>query len=357
MDFLISIPAKIDQVDLATRAEAGGIAYFGVGEGPLLWSDPYQYLALASQRTSTIKLGTCVTNPVTRIPPQTANSIATLNSLAPGRVFLGIGAANNAMRSMGRQVATMAELEHSIAVSSGMLRGERVLHDWRGEEREVEFLAPEQGWVNIDDEIELWVAAGGPKGLEIAARYADTVFYCLGPDPTLIGIVRSELDRHAAAAGRDPAEIKLSALTWFYLMRPGDTIEDAITKGFGSGPISSCLTDIGFMRKFADELGDEILSAAETAAAAYLSIPPEGAHYLDVWRTYLNGFDPRHAGMVTKDIIDYFCLYGTPEELQEKVSQMRAAGVDSVSVFLSNPNTFGRDIDDISSLVGDLAAL
>jgi alkanesulfonate monooxygenase SsuD/methylene tetrahydromethanopterin reductase-like flavin-dependent oxidoreductase (luciferase family) len=351
MDFLVSIPAKIDEVDLVPRAEAGGIAYFGAGEGPLLWSDPYQFLALASQRTSTIKLGTCVTNPVTRIAPQTANSVATLNRLAPGRVFMGLGAANNAMRSMGRSVATMAELEHSIEVADAMLSGERTIHRWRGEEREVEFLAPEQGWVDIDHEVETWVAAGGPKSLAVAARHADTVLYCLGPDPSLIGIVRAELDRHAIAAGRDPEEIKLSALTWFYAMRPGDTIEDAILKGFGSGPISSCLTNIALLEEHAEEVGPEIVAAAGTAAAAYLSLPPAGTHYLDVWRTYLNGFDPRHAGIVTEDIIDFFCLYGTPEELQQKVAQMRDAGVDSVSVFLSNPETFARDIDDLSGLV------
>ena len=74
-----------------------------MGEGPLLFSDPYQQLALASQVTSTINLGTLVTNPLTRIAPVTANSVATLNHLAPGRTFLGIGTANNALRSMGNR--------------------------------------------------------------------------------------------------------------------------------------------------------------------------------------------------------------------------------------------------------------
>ena len=55
MHSLVSIPAKINEPDHVIRAEAGGISHFGVGEGPLLWSDPYQYLAIASQRTSTIK--------------------------------------------------------------------------------------------------------------------------------------------------------------------------------------------------------------------------------------------------------------------------------------------------------------
>ena len=89
MEFCIGTTAKIDAVDLVKQAEDLGASHFGVGEGPLLFSDPYQYLALAARDTSTIKLGTWVTNPLTRIPPVTANSIATLNALAPGRTFLG----------------------------------------------------------------------------------------------------------------------------------------------------------------------------------------------------------------------------------------------------------------------------
>lgn len=352
MEYLIAMPAKIDEVDLAVRAEAGGFDYLGAGEGPLLWSDPYQYLALASQRTSTIKLGTSVTNPLTRTPPQTANSVATLNRLAPGRVYFGIGTANNAMRSMGREVAKMAELEHAIEVIAGMLRGERVVHDLRGEEREVEFLVPEQGWHNVDDPVEVWVAAGGPKSLGIAARTADVVVYCLGPDPTLIRIVRRELDREIEAAGRHPEDVRLAALTWFYALRPGEGFEEAVVNGVGSSPISSCLADLPFMQEHKDELGEDIVDETAQAAEQYLNIPPGGAtHYLDVWRQYLSGLDPKHKEIITKRIVDYFCLWGTPEELQEKAATMREAGVDVVAVFLANPQNFARDIDDLSTHV------
>ena len=89
MDFCVGTCAKIDQVGLIKQAEDLGVTHFGVGEGPLLFSDPYQQMALASQQTSTIKMGTYVTNPLTRIAPVTANSVATLNALAPGRTFVG----------------------------------------------------------------------------------------------------------------------------------------------------------------------------------------------------------------------------------------------------------------------------
>ena len=128
MDFCVGTCAKIDQVGLIKQAEDLGVTHFGVGEGPLLFSDPYQQMALASQQTSTIKMGTYVTNPLTRIAPVTANSVATLNALAPGRTFVGIGTANNALRSMGNRPATVRELVDAVNVTRGLLRGERVTH-------------------------------------------------------------------------------------------------------------------------------------------------------------------------------------------------------------------------------------
>ncbi len=163
MEFCIGICAKIDAVGLVKQAEDVGASHFGVGDGPLLFSDPYQYLALASRETSRIKLGTWVTNPLTRSAPVTANSIATLNALAPGRVFVGMGTANNALRSMGNRPATMHQLEQSLDVVQGLLKGDRVLHHWLNQDREIEFLDTNGYWYNIADPVDTWMAVGGPE--------------------------------------------------------------------------------------------------------------------------------------------------------------------------------------------------
>jgi Luciferase-like monooxygenase len=217
MDFCIGSCAKIDQVGWARQAEDVGASHFGVGEGPLLFSDPYQYLALAARETSSIKLGTWVTNPLTRIPAVTANSIATLNALAPGRTFLGIGTANNALRSMGNRPAKLAELDTALDITRG----------------------------------------------------------------------------------------------------------------------------------------EPIVKASTDAAMAYLGDPtaPDAPHYLEVWAKYLRGLDPVHRPLITKELVDYWCLYGSPDQLWEKTQLMHEAGCDMVSVFLSNPFTAERDIADIGSSI------
>ena len=353
MDFMIGTCAKIDQIGMVKQAEDLGVTHFGAGEGPLLFSDPYQFLAIAAQQTSTIQLGTQVTNPLTRIPAVTANSIATLNALAPGRTFLGIGTANNALRSMGHRTATIKELTRALEVSRGLLHGERVVDDWLGEQTEIEFLDPEAGWYNIKDRVPIWVAAGGPKGLREAAKYADVVVYCLGPNPDMIGLIRRELDQAVADAGRPAGSVKLCGLAWFYQLRDGETWEDGIDKGFGSGPISSCLTNVGLMNQHVDELGEDIVRASTQAAMAYLGDPnaADQPHHLDVWRQYLRGLTPQHRPLITKQLVDYWCLYGTPDELLEKTQLMTESGVDLVQVFLSNPYTAERDINDIGTSI------
>ena len=65
------------------------------------------------------------------------------------------------------------------------------------------------------------MSAGGPKGLAIAAKHADYMTYCLGPNADMIGVVRRELDKAVADAGRAPGSVKLVALSWFYQLRPG----------------------------------------------------------------------------------------------------------------------------------------
>jgi alkanesulfonate monooxygenase SsuD/methylene tetrahydromethanopterin reductase-like flavin-dependent oxidoreductase (luciferase family) len=353
MEFFIGACAKIDQVGIVRQAEDAGATHFGVGEGPLLFSDPYQYLALAARETSTINLGTWVTNPLTRIPAVTANSHATLNALAPGRTFLGIGTANNALRSMGQSPASIAQLDDALRVTTGLLNGERVTETWRGKERELEFLDKGGTWYNLEDRIPVWMAAGGPRGIQVAARYADYVAYCLGPDPEMIRLVRRELDKAVADAGRPAGSVKLVAVSWFYQLRDGETWEDGIDAGFGSGPISSCLTNVGFMQQHAAELDPKIVEATTNAAMAYLGDPnaADPPHYLETWAKYLRGLDPAHRPLITKELCDYWCLYGSPDEIWEKTQGMLEAGVDMMSVFLSNPFTAERDIADIGSSI------
>jgi len=44
-------------------------------------------------------------------------------------------------------------------------------------------------------------------------------------------------------------------------------------------------------------------------------------------------------------------MYGGPEDVREQTQLMLDNGVDLVSVFLSNPFTAGRDVNDIGTSI------
>ena len=159
------------------------------------------------------------------------------------------------------------------------------------------------------------MSAGGPKGFALAAKHADYMTYCLGPNPDMIGVVRRELDKAVADAGRPPGSVKLVALSWFYQLRDGETWEDGVDKGFGSGPISSCITNAGFMNEHVDELGEPHRHGLHPGRHGLPRRPhrPDAPHYLEVWAKYLRGLDPVHRPLITKELVDYWCLYGSPD--------------------------------------------
>src|SRR2546427_351450 len=83
--------------------------------------DTYVFLAAAARATERITLGTLLANPVNRHPSVTASSIATIDELAPGRVLLGWGVGDTAVRLAGLRPARVKELEDSTRLMRGRM--------------------------------------------------------------------------------------------------------------------------------------------------------------------------------------------------------------------------------------------
>lgn len=101
MKFGAVIVPRIDDWQLFHYAESLGFDRAWAPDSQMIWSDCYATLALAAQHTSRIELGTGVAIAGTRTAPVTASAIASINRLAPGRVFLAMGTGHTAMRVMG----------------------------------------------------------------------------------------------------------------------------------------------------------------------------------------------------------------------------------------------------------------
>jgi 5,10-methylenetetrahydromethanopterin reductase len=88
--------------------------------------DTYVLLAAAARVTERIALGPLLANPVNRHPTVTASSIATVDELAPGRVLLGWGVGDTAVRLAGLKPARVNELEASTRLMRALLDGQAV---------------------------------------------------------------------------------------------------------------------------------------------------------------------------------------------------------------------------------------
>ena len=110
MHFGICVAPRPSDLDYVVEAERLGFTHCWMADSQMIWSDVYAMLALVADRTTTMRIGTGVAVAPIRASPVTAASIATINAIAPGRVFCGIGTGNTAMRIMGHKPMAMARL-------------------------------------------------------------------------------------------------------------------------------------------------------------------------------------------------------------------------------------------------------
>src|SRR5215813_5591656 len=179
MEFGICFDTHVNKWDLIRYAEELGYDRAWVPDSQMIWSDCYAVMALAAQATRRIKLGTGVAIPGVRIAPVTAHSIASINQIAPGRVFLGIGTGHTAMRVMGMDPMKIRDFREYLRVVRTLLRGDEVEFTLNGVNRTTRFLHLDRGFINLDDQIPIYVAANGPLALRTAGEFGDglvTVF-------------------------------------------------------------------------------------------------------------------------------------------------------------------------------------
>ncbi|MEU4677958.1 LLM class flavin-dependent oxidoreductase [Micromonospora sp. NPDC023737] len=119
-------------VDLARRAEAAGYDALLTADHPGVVSSPFVALAAAATATTTIGLGSYVSNAGVREPMLLAADVATLDLLSGGRARLGIGAGHTPAewRSVGRERPDVAgRVRRAVAVieaTRALLNGDEV---------------------------------------------------------------------------------------------------------------------------------------------------------------------------------------------------------------------------------------
>ena len=92
-------------IHLAKVTEELGYSHIWVGDSHLIWREAYVNMAAIALNTTRVKLGTGVTNPLTRHPSVVGSAYATLEEYAPDRMIVGIGLGDSSVANLERTVA------------------------------------------------------------------------------------------------------------------------------------------------------------------------------------------------------------------------------------------------------------
>src|SRR6476659_8309167 len=329
MEFGVTVlpdPPYTRWLELIQLAEQHGFGYAWTYDSHVLWQESVPMLAVAARETSTIKLGHFVTNPATRDPTVLASSYATLHDLSNGRMAMGIGRGDSAVRYIGRQPMRVAEFERSCAMVREFMNGAEV--EWNDKPLQLKWVRPEL------PRIPMWIAGYGPKALAVAGRVADGVIIQLA-DPEIIQWIMATARAAAEEAGRDPAELKCIVCASSHI---SDDIADAReqTRWFPA-MVSNHVKDL-IARYGADG------SVVPQELPDY--VPDETGYDYDEH----SRVGAKRGAFVSDEICERFCVLGTPEQASEKLAQLEEIGVDQFNIYLMTEGqehtleTYGTEI-------------
>ena len=172
-------------------SEEAGFERIGMVDSQAIYRELYISCVAGMQATKSIQLGPRVTNALTRHPTVTASALLTLNELAPGRVFAGLGTGDSAVFNIGLKPVKLAVLGEFTACLRALLRGEST--NYQGHELKLT-------WGKAD--IPIYIAGHGPKTLELAGEYADGVIVGTGVGDDVVRHAYASISAGAARTGR-----------------------------------------------------------------------------------------------------------------------------------------------------------
>jgi F420-dependent oxidoreductase-like protein len=305
-----------DQLQVVQEAERLG--YDSVWAAEAYGSDAATVLAWLAAGTSKIKLGSAIFQMPARSAAMTAMTAATIDTISGGRMVLGIGTSGPQVaegwhgQRFGRQLQRTRDY---VAVLRLALARERV--EYHGETldlplpdgpgKALKLMIPP-----VQERIPIYLAAIGPKNLELAGEKCDgwlAIFY----DPEFAGELITSVDAGKAKAGRSDAPFDIVPTAPVLL---GDDIEAAAAPARGYAALY-----IGGMGSREQNFYNRL--------ACRMGFEAEAAQIQDL---YLDRKYDEAGAAVPLDFIDRTSLLGPVDRIAERMQAFASSGVTMLNI-------------------------
>jgi 5,10-methylenetetrahydromethanopterin reductase len=336
MKFGFCVMANIDEIGFFPHVESLGYDSIWVADSQMLFADCYTVLALAARETRRLRIGPGTAICGTRIPPVHVAAMATLNRLAPGRVFLGIGTGNTAMRSMNQRPMRIAAFDAYLSVLAALLRGDAVDYTFNSTTRPIRMLLSEPGYGVLEPKIPLYVSGFGPRAMALAGEHGDGLVFAVPPRGVSVAEALGHVRQGAARRGRDLADFHTCTLTSLALLEPGETADsDRIKASVGPNVMASVYYFYDEVRERGIDPPPFLRRIWKRYCALVEETPAERRHF----RTHEFHYTKLHPGeaeLIDEQLIRDTCLVGTAEEIIERVRALEQDGLKELMFATGN---------------------
>jgi 5,10-methylenetetrahydromethanopterin reductase len=296
-------------VQLAKVTEELGYSHIWVGDSHLIWREAYVNMAAMALSTTRVKLGTGVTNPLTRHPSVVASAYATLEEYAPGRTIVGIGLGDSSVETMGMKPAKLSYFEKTMAQMRQLLDGQEV----QLETGKIHLLHP------CKNKVPIYVAASGPKMLELSGRIADGIIVLVGVADEYIAHAKERIAAGAKAAGRKVEDINL--VLWV----PCAVSDTAPAKDAVKAHVA---------RVVAHPL-PYVLDPTEQKVLEEIRKTYDYYHHMDQ--------QANHAEVIPDWLVDKFAIAGSVAECRAQIERIKKSGIQQIAIIPYSPPGGSRE--------------
>jgi F420-dependent oxidoreductase-like protein len=312
---------------LAIVQEAERLGYDSVFAAEAYGSDSVSILGWIAGQTSTIKIGSAIMQMPARSAAMTAMTAATLDNLTEGRFILGLGTSGPQVaegwhgQRFGKQLKRTREY---VEVVRQALRRERL--EYHGETIDLPLpdgpgKALKLTITPVQDQIPIYIAAIGPNNTRLVGEIGDGLLPMMF-SPENADAALESLWEGVEKAGRQRSDVKVCPSTTLHIGEDPDGAAEGMMRGMAA--------------LYVGGMGSREKNFYNAAVSRY-GFEDAAKEIQDL---YLDGKKLEAMGAVPDALLRELNLFGTREQVTERLRVFDAAGVDTIVV---TPATTTRD--------------